>query len=210
MTDVNLTETITIRFSRCAPPTLQERLRDRTLIDYSDLICRLTHSPFSHVDLLVDLTSWGKTGVGLLGSSNNPNAPYVFGNPAGVAVRPIDYQRFSIRRDAVIPVTFEQKQAVEGFCIDQLGKPFDRTALTPGTFLSNKFNDRDWRSDARWYCAEMIGRSIEVGNVLGYPYPGVKDRMSAADLLIWLAPKLNFQKFWAVIPHLPVAGDWES
>lgn len=208
MTDA--TDLITIRFSRAAPPNMKERLRDHTLIDYSEWICRLTHSPFSHVDYLIDLGRWDKPGqFGLLGASNNPNAPFINGNPSGVAVRPIEYQRFAVRRDANIWVTPADKTCFEGFCVDQLGKPFDSSALKPGTFLSRRF-DRDWRADSRWFCAEMIGRGIEKCNVLSYEYPGVKNRMTAADLLIWLSSKINFAQFYSSIPHLPVAGDWET
>lgn len=202
--------TITIRFSRCATPTLMERLRDHTILDYSMLICKLTHSPFSHVDYVIELSRWNKPGqYGLLGASNNPSAPYIIGNPRGVAVRPVEYQRFAIRRDAELAVTPDQKACYEKFLIEQIGKPFDRTALEVGTFLSPRF-DRDWRSDGRWYCAELQGRAVETCNLLGYEYPGIKNRLTAADLLIFLAPKLNFAKFNSVIPGLPLAGDWES
>jgi hypothetical protein len=144
----------------------------------------------------------------LLGASDNPNAPVVFGNPRGVAVRPINYQRFSIRRDAVIETTDDVKARFEKFAFAQVGKPFDSTALKLKTFLGMSF-ERDWRADNKWYCAEMVGRDVEVSGLLSYEYPGVKNRMTAADLLVYLAPRLNFAQFSRPIPYLAMGGSWE-
>jgi hypothetical protein len=188
--------TITIRFSRCAPPTWREMWINKSLKDYSICICRMTHSQFSHVDLL-----WDKGGVyGLLGASDNFEAPHIIGNPRGVAIRPVNYQRFAIRRDAVIHTTPAIKEAFENFCYDQLNKPFDTEALKFKTFLSPSFH-RDWRDLAKWFCAELMGRATEVSKLIGYEYPGVKNRMTAADLLVFLAPVIDFVRF-----ELPVSG----
>lgn len=180
--------TITIRFSRAAAPNLREMWQQRSPIDYSMWICRLTHCPFSHVDLLVKCN--GREG--LLGASNNPNAPVLVGNPCGVAVRPVDYQRFAIRHDAVITTTPAIKAAFEGFCLAQIGKPFDQLGLI--SFLSSNF-ERDWRSSNRWYCAEMLGRATEESNLMGYRYPANKYWLTSADLLLYLTPKIDFAKF---------------
>lgn len=190
-----------IRFSRAAPPTWQEMWKQKSFIDYSEWICRLTHSPFSHVDLLVK--------EGLLGASNNPDAPVVTGNPSGVAIRPIEYQRFKWRRDVHMQTTEGSANLFEQFCRAQIGKPFDVGALRPTMFLSPDFHKRDWRQPDKWFCAEMIGRAIEVSNLLGYPIPGIKNRITPADLVLLLAPKMNYE-----VARLPIPGlklqPWEE
>jgi hypothetical protein len=191
---------IRLRFSRVASPTLRERwhqVRSWQLpIDYGLAICALTHSPFSHLDLVLEDGS-------LLGASDNPEAPVIRGNPRGVAIRPYDYQRFAIRQDAVINTTLETKVKFTDFCTAQIGRPFDTSALKLGIFLSTEFANRDWRDDKQWYCAELMGRAAEVSCLLGYFYPGIKNRMTAADLLIWLSAKIDFDEFikpWEFVP----------
>lgn len=189
-----MTAEIRIQFSRCAPPTLAEMWRDKSFIDYSLWICRLTHSPFSHVDLVLDDGN-------LLGASNNPYAPVIAGNASGVAIRPPHYQRFSIRRIATIPASDEIKKKFHDFCLAQLGKPFDSGALKVGEFLSPDFSDRDWRDDVAWYCAEMIGRATEVSCLIPWCYPGIKGRLTPADYLNWAASRIDFDSFMK-----PIAG----
>lgn len=181
--------TVTLRFSRAAPPTWRERWRDKMPFDVSLWICRLTHSPFSHVDLLTD------DGY-LLGASDNLHAPVIGpkSNPRGVALRPQDYQRFAVRRDVVIPTTAERKKRFTDFCMAQLGKPFDSGALSPFAFLSPNFAERDWRIDDLWWCAELMGRASEMAPLLDWPIPGIKNRITCADLILLLAPLYDFSK----------------
>jgi len=178
-------DTVRLRFSRCAPPTLAERWRDRTFLDYSLLICRLTHSPFSHVDLVLDNGT-------LLGASDNPSAPVISGNPRGVAIRPSNYQRFAVRRDATIKTTTDRRKRFHDFCQAQLGKPFDNSALSPKIFLSPHFEYRDWRTPDKWFCAEMMGCATEYAPLLDWTIPGIKNRMTPADLILLLAPLYDF------------------
>jgi hypothetical protein len=191
-----------IRMSRCAPPTLYERWQNRSLIDYSAWICRSTHCPFSHGDLRLD------NGY-LLGASDNKFAPIVTGNPRGVAIRPVEYQRFAIRRDLVFKTTDQIKKDFTDFCIAQIPKPFDTEALMFSTFFSGDFANRDWRAEDKWFCYEMLGRAAEVSGLIDWPYPGIKNRMTGGDFLIWVASKMDFNRFFQPIPGLPRAGPWE-
>jgi hypothetical protein len=194
--------TVTLRFSRAAPLTWQEKWRQKDFIYYSMLICRLTHSPFSHVDLLLDDGN-------LLGSSNSPHTPVVSGNPAGVAIRPPDYQRFAVRRDAIIPTTDQRKKRFTDFCMAQLGKPFDGEALSPRVFLSPDVVFRDWRENDKWFCAELMGRATEIAPLLGWTIPGVKNRITPADLVLLLAPLYDYAIASKPIPGLKLEP-WES
>ena len=166
---------IVVQCSRAAPVGwLAEHFQ---LFDTSHWIARLSHSPFSHGDLRLDNGD-------LLGSSNSKNSPYIAGNPAGVAIRPPDYQKFRLRVDARIEATAEQKAAFEQFCRDQLGKPFDSEALRFRTFLSGDFHDRDWREPSKWYCWEMIACATKHANLLRRPLVIVKNRVTSADWLL--------------------------
>lgn len=155
------------------------------------LIRRLSHSPFSHVDFVLDNGN-------LLGASNQgPNSPYIEGNPKGVAIRPPDYQEFGIRRRMVIKT--DKAQFIMAYALAQLGKPFDNSALyaflsegTPGV--------RDWRDPDKWFCAEMPPRCFELGaywepEKLIWP----KDRFSPTDLVMLFMMDPNFvnrKTFW--------------
>jgi len=176
---------IILRFSRAATPTWKEKWRDKTFVDYSLWICRLTHSPFSHVDFVM-------ADGNLIGSSNNPHAPVIRGNPSGVAIRPPDYQRFAVRRDAHIQTTFERAQRFEAYLREQLGKPFDGEALKPEVFLSPHFEWREWRKEESWFCAELIAHAVEVAELLDWAIPGIKNRVTPADLILLLAPLYDF------------------
>jgi hypothetical protein len=177
--------TITFRFSRAATPTLRERWDNKSPFDSSLWICRLTHSPFSHVDLLLDDGN-------LLGASDNPLAPVIRGNARGVAIRPPEYQRFAVRRDVTIKTTAERKASFIEFCMDQLGKPFDGEALSPKVFLSPHFEYRDWRATDRWFCAELMAHGCEVAPLVDWEIPGIKNRVTPADLILLLAPLYDF------------------
>jgi hypothetical protein len=193
---------VTLRFSRCAPPTWAEKWRDKSFIDYSLLICRMTHSPFSHVDLVTD------DGY-LLGASDNINAPVITGNPRGVAIRPVDYQRFAVRRDAKLKTSPIRKARFIDFCMAQLGQSFDSGALSPKVFLSPHFEWREWRTPGKWFCAELMARATEEAPLLDWAIPGIKNRVTPADLILLLAPLYNFH-----MARKPITGlklePWEQ
>jgi hypothetical protein len=170
-------------------------------IDYSKWICRATHSPFSHGDLVLSDGT-------LLGASDNKFAPVIQGNARGVAIRPPNYQRFHIRRDARIHTDADRAKAFEDYCRKQIGKPFDGSALKPGVFLSGDFSNRDWRTEEAWYCFELMARATEEAHLFGYKLANIKNRVSAADYLLMIGPRLDFDAFMKPIPTLQMAP-WE-
>jgi len=187
--------TVVLQFSRCAPLTLKERWQQKAWVDYSLWICRLTHSPFSHVDYVLEDGN-------LLGASDNPHAPVVAGNASGVAIRPPDYQRFSVRRNVTIHTTNKRATRFYDFVMAQLGKPFDAEALKPSVFLSSQFHNRDWRTTESWFCAELIGRATEVAPLLDWTIPGIKNRITPADLILLLAPLYDYDKAAERLPNV--------
>src|SRR6516225_6962601 len=187
--------TVVLQFSRCAPLTLKERWQQKAWVDYSLWICRLTHSPFSHVDLVLEDGN-------LLGASDNPHAPVVAGNARGVAIRPPEYQRFSVRRNVTIHTSNRRATRFHDFVMAQRGKPFDSSALKPGVFLSGDFSNRDWRTEDSWYCAELIGRAVEVAPLLDWTIPGIKNRITPADLILLLAPLYDYDRAKERLPNV--------
>jgi hypothetical protein len=126
-----------------------------------------------------------------------------------VAIRPPEYQLFTIRRRAVIPCTQGQYDTFLSFCMDQLDKPFDTGALKLSTFLSGTFSNRDWRDPAKWYCAELMARAVEVSGLLKWKFIGIKNRISASDLLLMINPLIDVDLFWSTIHDLKL-GRYET
>src|SRR6266446_2335592 len=117
-----MTDQVVIQFSTAAPSSywpFSKGWKNR----YSKATCWLGHSQFSHVDFRLEDGS-------LLGASDNPRAPIIYGNPRGVAVRPSgtykpdprDYQSFGIRRHMIIKT--DKADAIIGYALSQVGKPF--------------------------------------------------------------------------------------
>lgn len=162
----------------------------------SGLIRRANHSPFSHVDILM------KDG-NLLGASNSPDAPFIHGNPSGVALRPFDYQPFAYRRQMVLATA--RGDDIRRMAVTQLGKAFDTTSLRD--FVSDAFpGQRDWRLNETWFCAELAVWAMEMGGfwaskTLTWP----RNRVSPTDILLvclmddrWM----NRDTFWEPIEGL--------
>lgn len=162
----------------------------------SALIRRLCHSPFSHVDFVLDDGS-------LLGASDNAQAPVLKGNPRGVAIRPPDYQAFGVRRRMVIKT--DKADAIVNCALTQLGKPFDSSALHD--FFNDAFPGvRDWQENGRWFCAELVIWAFETG---GYWLPTEllwpKNRVSPTDIFLIFLMDSNWSNrdtFWSPIHNL--------
>jgi len=106
-----------------------------------------TDSPISHVDTI---TPGGK----LLGSQlHKPCGD-------GVLVRAPNYAKFSCVKTLTFDVTDEQFGLYWVFLVKQLGKPYDSGAVI-GLFLH-----RDWRSDKKWFCSELIAAALEYAGIL--------------------------------------------
>ncbi len=188
-----MSDRICIQFSTAAPSSFVPFTKGWPN-RWSKAIRMFGHSRFSHVDFLLDSFEFeGKTYTDcLLGASNNPSAPIIYGNPCGVAVRPPDYQSFGIRRRMVL--TTDRANAILDYAKAQVGKPFDAGAIHPKVFLADplKAQPRDWREPSKWFCMELIIVSCEKGGLWGdgvlIPYD--KDRITPADgyMIFMMAP----------------------
>src|SRR6266705_4849240 len=124
-----MTDQVVIQFSTAAPSSFWPFTKGWPN-RWSKAIRCLGHTYFSHADLLLPPFEFeGKTYIDcLLGASNNPGAPIIYGNPRGVAVRPSDYQSFGIRRRMILKT--DRADAILAFAYAQVGKPFDSGALS--------------------------------------------------------------------------------
>ena len=197
---------LTLRFSTAAPiwrkrtpAFIKQKWPIKVAFDKnwgSELIRRTCHSPFSHVDMVM------KDGT-LLGASNDPHAPFVHGNPRGVATRPPDYQPFAYRRQMILATN--RADDIRRMAITQLGKGYDNSAMW--RFIDDQFpGARDWRLNENWFCSELIVWAMETGHFWGpksLHWP--KNRCTPTDLLLMLLNDqrwLNREVFWDPIPGL--------
>lgn len=128
----------------------------------SALIRDKTWSPYSHVEFVLD----DGTTLGAHFSG-------------GVAIRPLNYAKFSKEERFDIPVTDEQKALILAFAHAQVGKSYDMTAIA-GMCL-----DRDWRNRDKWFCSELVAAAFELAVPLLRIADDV-DRISPRDLLLSL------------------------
>src|SRR5271155_1449933 len=94
----------------------------------SKLISWFSAGPFSHVDAVLPSGS-------LLGARSDQ----IGGAPAGVQVRYPDYDKWTKRVRMELETTRDETQKFYAFLNDQLGKPYDKTAILG--FAAG----RDWR-----------------------------------------------------------------
>jgi hypothetical protein len=159
----------------------------------SGIIRRLSHSQFSHVDLVLP-------GEGLMGVSG-PDKYVVDGkpvnDPGGVLIRPFNpWPYLTPPKTARIETTAVIAAAVIAAGRSQLGKPFDNSALWD--FLEDTAEGapdaakaRDWRDQSSWFCSEWLAFSAETGGLFPYPLIAAKNRITPADSLLLLNPLMS-------------------
>lgn len=165
----------------------------RSTENVSKLIAWACRTPFSHVD-------WVMEDGNLLGASDSPNAPYLDGNPGGVAIRPPDYQPFAIRRIAHIYVPARVEARFAELMHSQLGEPFDSQAMH-AVFKPDNSGSRDWRDSSAWFCSELKAWGLEEAGTFDVQPLVSKDRVTPADLLLMVSHLVaNSETFWNPIP----------
>jgi uncharacterized protein YycO len=110
----------------------------------SDAVAWFSAGHFSHVDTLLDD---GR----LLGARSD----FVGGKPPGVQIRPPNYSTFTRRTVFTLAATPAQESAYLGFLHEQLGKPYDKSAIWGFIF------NRDWREPDSWICSELQAAALE-------------------------------------------------
>jgi hypothetical protein len=172
------------------------RLQFSTSLEWqSHIIRRICHSRFSHVDIVLPDGN-------LLGASDSPKAPFISGNPGGVAIRPPNYQLFGIRRIAEIACDELVEGAFIANGLSQLGEPFDDSALH--ALLGNDVSPgRDWTDSDAWFCSEHCAWSLMCAGFWKFDLLISKGYITPADLLLLVNPyMINIGTFWDPIPGL--------
>jgi hypothetical protein len=82
------------------------------------------------------------------------------GIPTGVQVRPSRYEPVALEVVMDIPATAFQEAAFYGFLREQLGKPYDRSAIWAFAF------NRDWHDTNAWICSELQAAALESAGIL--------------------------------------------
>lgn len=150
----------------------------------SGVIRRLTHSRFSHIDLILP-------GEGLLGVSGKDDT---IKDDGGVRIRP--FHCWPYRGEPKVAHVW-CSDLVAGKVIEwarsQIGKPFDKRALY--AFLRDRAGlslvKRDWRDPDAWFCSEFQIRAAEVGGLFTYPLIVTKDCVSPQDTLLLFNPYMH-------------------
>ncbi len=156
----------------------------------SSIIRRLCHSPFSHVDIVLE----SEQERGLLGVSGEDSKS---GDPGGVRIRP--NPPWPYREPPKTARLRVADSVYDGFMEAghaQIGKPFDNGALWD--FLSDQPHDRDWRHPDAWFCSELVIYCLEQAGFFPYQLVVAKNRITPADSLLLLNPFMvpdNIQEF---------------
>lgn len=148
----------------------------------SGIIRRLTHSPFSHVDFVVQ--------GGLLGVSGKDEHIH---DDGGVRIRPTEAWPYLTKpKVARIQCSEEVAANVIAVCKTQIGKPFDHSALW--AFFDDQATEsqcmqvRDWRETSAWFCSELVTWALEQGGLFPYELAVSKNRVTPADVLLMINP----------------------
>ncbi len=77
------------------------------------------------------------------------------GIPAGVQIRPPNYETVVRRVRMSLECTVASEKAFYKFLLGEIGKPYDKTAIVAFVF------NRDWRAPDSWFCSELQMRGLE-------------------------------------------------
>lgn len=116
----------------------------------SSLIAWFSAGHFSHVDAVLP-----KSGM-LLGAQSRVIGSY----PAGVQIRHQNYAPWQRRVEFEVSCTATQSRRFYKFLREQVGKPYDHSAIWG--FVTG----RDWRQDDSWICSELQAAALEYAGVL--------------------------------------------
>ena len=102
------------------------------------------------------------------------------GMPSGVQIRPADYGDSSGMVNPIrvsVPATDAQAECFWGFMQDQLGKPYDLSAIA--AFIA----DRDWHDPNAWFCSEVIAAALETAGIIK-PMASPANKVTPQELLL--------------------------
>lgn len=153
----------------------------------SAVIRRLTHSPWSHVDIVLP--------EGLLGVSGVDEKINDLG---GVRIRPHKaWPYLTTPKVAHLRCSDTVRDAVIAAAKSQMDKPFDNGSLW--SFLQDQAEispdtpivERNWRDTTKWFCSELVIWSCAQGGLFPYELVVPKNRITPADTLLMFNPFMS-------------------
>lgn len=121
----------------------------------------------AHVDAVMDDGT-------LLGARDDE----VGGKAAGVWIRPPNYMAFARVVRVVLPAPTILVERFYGFCLAQVGKPYDEEGIL-GFILG-----RNWRERDAWFCSELVGAALEHCGYFPNPLATPSNKLTPAGLLL--------------------------
>jgi uncharacterized protein YycO len=129
----------------------------------------------SHVDVVLGDGS-------LLGARSD----VIGGRPPGVQIRHAGYEVWSKTARVALRATDAQETAWLSFLYNQIGKPYDETAIVAFAV------ERDWRQPDSWFCSELVAAGLEASGWLPQKLAFGVNEITPRDLLLvvsgWASP----------------------
>ena len=132
---------------------------------HDKLIAYFSHGWATHVDVV-----WPPT------MSGGPERLFGARINGGVAIRQLDYEKFTKVARVTLPTTPEQDEKFFAFLRAQSGKPYDEAAILAFAL------DRDWRMPDHWFCSELTECATEHCG-LWLPIAAPSSRVTPSDYL---------------------------
>lgn len=103
----------------------------------------------------------------------------------GVKIRPATHTKW--RQTMVVRLPTSKKKADEFYAWlhEQIGRSYDFVGITSFVF------GRDWRSDHRWFCSELIAAGLERCGYFDYRLANTSNKITPMDLLLACSVKTN-------------------
>lgn len=104
----------------------------------------------------------------------------------GVQIRAAGYDKITTTRELIVEITAvtpDAEVAFYAFCHQQVGKPYDVTAIVG--FALN----RDWRQSDSWFCSELMAAALETCGYLP-KLSAADNHISPRDLLLVLSGRM--------------------
>ena len=118
-----------------------------------------TDSDISHVDVVTFKGNLLGAQLGKLPSLNYSEQP-PNSNLAGVQIRPPTYEVFTRKLFVKLQVTSKEYVSFWAFVCDQLGKPYDVTAIC------GLASHRNWHEPEHWFCSELQAAALESAGII--------------------------------------------
>lgn len=104
------------------------------------------------------------------------------GAPPGVQLRSPNYAKWTQVKRIGLSVTPQQLTDWLNFLEDQIGKPYDVTAILAFPM------QRDWREPDSWFCSELQAAALEQCKFFPRPLSSPANEITPRDLLLLVSP----------------------